>query len=50
MLDMYSDNSYSVLARLLHVYTFSILKILHKLKLQKAMFYMYDYTEGELYI
>jgi hypothetical protein len=26
MLDMYSDNSYCVVARLLHVYTFSVLK------------------------
>jgi len=37
MLDMYSDKSYSVVVRLLHVYTFSVLKILYKLKLQKAV-------------
>ena len=49
MLDMYSDNSYSVVARLLHVYTLSALEVLYKLKLQKAALYMYEYLEGELY-
>jgi hypothetical protein len=48
MLDMYSDNSYSVVARLLHVYTFSVLEILYKLKLQKAALYTYEYPEEEL--
>jgi hypothetical protein len=43
MLDMYSNNSYSVVARLLHVYTFSVLEVLYKLKLQKA-----EYPDGEL--
>jgi hypothetical protein len=49
MLDMYSDNSYFVVPRLLHVYTFSVLEVLYKLKLQKAALYMYKYPEGELY-
>jgi len=49
MLNMHSDESYCVVARLLHVYTFSVLKVLYKLKLQKAVLYMYGYTEGELY-
>jgi len=48
MLDMCSDNSYSGVARLLHVYTFSVLEVLYKLKLQKAALYMYEYPEGEL--
>ena len=49
MLVMYSDNSYSVVARLLHVYTFSVLKIQYKLRLKKVVLCIDECTEGELY-
>ena len=49
MLDMHSDNSYCVVARLLHVYTFSVLKSYVQTEIAKVSVYMCEYTERELY-
>jgi len=49
MFDIYSDKSYSVLARLLHVYTYSVLKTAVQTEIAKGMLSVYGYTEGGLY-
>jgi hypothetical protein len=49
MFDIYSDKSYSVVARLLHVYTYSVLKSAVQTEIAKGIALMYGYTEGELY-
>jgi len=49
MLDIYSDKSYSVVATLLHVYTYSALKSAVQTEIAKGMLNVYGYTEGELY-
>ena len=49
MLDIYSDKSYSVVARLLHVYTYSVLKSAVQTEIAKSIALIYGYTEGELY-
>jgi len=48
MFDIYSDKSYSVVARLLHVYTYSVLKSAVQTEISKSIALMYGYSEGEL--
>jgi hypothetical protein len=49
MMDMYSDNSYCVVARLLHVYTFIVLRINVQTEIAKGSAVHVEYTEGEIY-
>jgi len=49
MFDIYSDKSYSVVATLLHVYTYSVLKCAIQTEIANSIALMNGYTDGELY-